>query len=55
MLLSYGFDYHIPTNINRDAITNEFESFFRSLLRDISNMPENEITKLRIRVRNIST
>ena len=31
--LSYGLDHHILTNINRNAITTEFESFFQSLLR----------------------
>ena len=44
--LSYGLDHHIPTNINRNSITTEFESFFQSLLRDICHMPENEINKV---------
>ena len=44
--LSYGLDHQIPTNINRNAITTEFESFFQNLLQDIFNMPENEINKV---------
>ena len=50
--LSYGLDDHIPTNINRNAITTEFESFFQSLLWDISHMPENEINKVKIKLRS---
>ena len=50
--LSYGLDHHIPTNINRNAITTEFESCFQSLLRDISNMHENEINKVKTKLRS---
>ena len=31
--LSHGLDHHIPTNINRNAITTEFELLFQSLLK----------------------
>ena len=50
--LSYGLDHHIPTNINRNSIKTEFESFFQSLLRDISHMPENEINKVKTKLRS---
>ena len=52
--LSYELDHHIPTNINRTAITTEFESFFQSLLRNISHMPENEIKKVKTKLRSTS-
>ena len=50
--LSYGLDYHIPTNINRNTITTESESFFQSFLRDISHMPEHEINKVNTKLRS---
>ena len=50
--MSYGIDYHIPTNINRNAITSEFEAFFeRSLLKDISNITGSEVNKVKTKVR----
>ena len=48
--LSYGLD-HILTNINRNNIT-EYESFFQNLLYDLSDMPDNEISKLKTKLRN---
>ena len=48
--LSYGLDDHIPTDINRNVIATEFESFFQSLLGDISYMPENEINKVKTKL-----
>ena len=42
--LSYGLDHHVPTNINKNSIVTEFELFFQNLLKDISNMPETEIS-----------
>ena len=51
-VLPCGLDHHIPTTINRNAITTEFESFFESLLRDISSIPENEINKVKTKLRS---
>ena len=50
--LSYGLDLHIPTSINRNKIKTEFESFFQSLLYDLSDMPENEISKVKTKLGN---
>ena len=50
--LSYSMDYHIPTNINRNSIKTEFESFFQNLLYDLSNMPENVISKVKTKLHN---
>ena len=38
--LSYASDHHIQTNINRNNIKTEFESFFQNLLYHLSDMPE---------------
>ena len=40
----------IPANINRNAVTIEFESFLQILLRGIFNMPENEISKVKTKL-----
>ena len=50
--LSYGLDHQIPTNINKNAIFTEFEQFFQNLLRDISHIPENELSRIKTKLRN---
>ena len=45
--LSHGFDHHIPTNINRNNIKTEFESFFQNILYDLSDMSEIKLIKWR--------
>ena len=49
---AYGLDHHIPTNINKKAIFTEFEQFFQTLLRDISHIPENELNRIKTKLRN---
>ena len=51
--LAYGLD-HIPTNINKNAIFTEFEQFFQKLLRDISHIPENELSRIKAKLGNTS-
>ena len=48
--LSYGLDHHIPTNINRNNIKTEFESFLQNLLYHLSDMPKNEISKAKKKI-----
>ena len=50
--LAYGLDHHIPTNINKKTIFTEFEQFFQTLLRDISHIPENELNRIKTKLRN---
>ena len=50
--LSYRLDQHIPRKINKNNIQTEFESFFQNLLYDLSDMPENEISKVKAKFRN---
>ena len=50
--LSYGLDHYIRTNININNIKTEFESFFQNLLYDHSDITENEISKVKTKLRN---
>ena len=50
--LASGLDHHISTNINKNAIFTEFEQFFQNLLRDISHIPENELSRIKTKLRN---
>ena len=40
--LSCGLLTHIPLKVNKNPIYIEFEVFYQSLLKDISNITENE-------------
>ena len=50
--LSFGLDQHIPTNINRNSIQTEFESFYQKLVNDMPNIPENELQQVKTKLRN---
>ena len=50
--LASGLDHHISTNIIKNAIFTEFEQFFQNLLRDISRIPENELSTIKTKLRN---
>ena len=50
--LFYALDTHIPANTNSNTIATEFELFFQNLLRDISNIPECELSKIKTKLRN---
>ena len=50
--LSYDLDTHIPANTNSNTIATKFELFFQNLLRDISNIPECELSKIKTKLRN---
>ena len=41
-----------PVKVNRNAIYTEFEVFFQSLLKEISNIPENELRQIKTNLRN---
>ena len=51
--LAYGLDHHITTNINKNAIFTEFEQFLQNLLRNISHISENELSRIKTKLRNI--
>ena len=50
--LSYGLDHHVPTNINKNSIVTKFELFFQNLLKDISNIPETELSRIKTKLCN---
>ena len=50
--LSFGLDQHIPTNINRNSIQTEFESFYQELVNDMPNIPENKLQQVKTKLRN---
>ena len=41
--LSFGLDTHILVKVNENVIYTELKVFFQILLKDISNIPENEL------------
>ena len=42
--LSFGLDRYIPTKSKGVAIEVEFEQFYRGLLRNLTHIPDNELT-----------
>ena len=42
--LVYGLEQHIPVKRNKHTIKTEFEVFYQSLLKNISHIPENDIS-----------
>ena len=49
---SFGLATHIPIKATKNAIYTEFDVFYQSLLKDISNIPENELRQIRTNLRN---
>ena len=50
--LSCGVDTHILANTNSNTTATESELFFQNLLRDISNIPKCELSKIKTKLRN---
>ena len=50
--LSQWLDHHVQTNINKNSIVTEFELLFQNLLKDISNIPETEISRIKTKLCN---
>ena len=50
--LYIGLDTHVPVKVNKNAIYTEFEVFYQSLLKDISNIPVNELRQIIMKLRN---
>ena len=48
--LSYGLYHYTTTNIKKNSIVTEFELFFQNLWKDISNMSEAEISKIKTKL-----
>ena len=50
--LSHGLEHHIPSKVTRNSVNTEFESFYQSLLRDISIIPEERIARIKTQLRS---
>ena len=50
--LSYRLDQHVPSNLNKTDIEPEFEQFYHGLLKDISNIPEENLSTLKTKLRS---
>ena len=50
--LSYGLDQDIPSNLNKTDIEAEFERLYQGLLKDISNIPEKNLSTLKRKLRS---
>ena len=48
--LSYGLHYHIPSKTNNNVINTEFENFYRSILCNISHVPDDQLAVLKTRI-----
>ena len=48
--LLYGFDQQIPSNLNKTDIEVELDQFYHGLLRDISNIPEENLSMLKTKL-----
>ena len=48
--LSYGLDYHISCKFNNNRIHTEFEQFYQSILKDMSHIPENDLSCLKTKL-----
>ena len=48
--LSYGLDHHIPSKINTTQLQTEFEHFYQNLLRNMTHIQDDDLTKMRTKV-----
>ena len=44
---SHGLDNHIPCKFNSSRINNEFEQFYQSILKDVSHIPDSDLSCLK--------
>ena len=50
--LSYSLDYHISSKVTRNLLNTEFEMFFQNLLNNISAIPEENIARIKTKLRS---
>ena len=48
----YGLEHHIPNKLNRNKIHTEFEQFYQNLVKDISHIPDDNLTRLKTKLRS---
>ena len=49
---SFGLDQHIPTILNRNNLHTEFEYFYQNITNDISLLSEDDVIKLKTKLRH---
>ena len=49
--LSFDLNHHIPIKSKDVAIEVEFEQFYQNLLRNLTHIPDNELTSLKTKLR----
>ena len=50
--LLYGLDQQIPSSLNKTDTDAEFEQFYHGLLKDMSNIPEENLSTLKTKLRS---
>ena len=50
--LSFGLNHHIPAKSKDVPIEVEFEQFYQGLLRNLTHIPDNELTSLKTKLRS---
>ena len=50
--LSFGLDYHIPSKIDDNVTYIEFETYYQSIIRKLTNLPETEVPHLKTKLRS---
>ena len=50
--LSFGLEQHIPINTNKNLIYTEFEHFYQNLLNNIKDLPEANLSRIKMKMRN---
>ena len=48
--LSYKLDHHVPTRLTNNRIHTEFEQFYQGILKDMSHLPENYLSSLKMKL-----
>ena len=48
--LSFGFDKHIPTGLNRNKLFTGFKRFYQNILNDLPNLPEHDTVALKTKL-----
>ena len=50
--LSFGLDHHIPTKWKGVAIEVEFKQIYQGLLKNLTHIPDNELTSIKTKLRS---
>ena len=50
---AFGLDHHTPERTNKNIIVTEFEPYFQSINRYVNEIPVNNISHLKTKLKNI--